>query len=479
MTQPNLVVIMTDQHARRLAGCYGDRIVRTPNLDALAARGTVFEQAYCNAPLCCPSRMSFLTARHPYEINVLANSARLDSEIPTFAHALNRVGYDTILCGRMHFNGPDQRHGFAERIFPDCGGYGSEGMLKGASGHGRGCIDKSGPGKNHHTLYDQECVAEACRWLRARNSDKPFLLVVGLVSPHTPLVCGRELFDYYHTRVELPQHPAGHLETQHPYLRRYRKNKEIDHVTDAELRRCRAAYYGMVEETDAEIGKVLAAVKARADAEQTAVVYTSDHGEMAGWHGLWTKQTYYEDSAGVPLIVSWPGRVKSGVRMKTPVSLVDLGPTLAAWSGADPIPFAAGISLASALENGTEPPRRPVFAELLPENTKKNGPTGGPSRMMVLDGWKCNVYHEEGAELYDLTNDPGEERNLAGDPAQASRLAAMEKAIRVGWDPAQIVTHEAERVKSRQYIAKAPSDPKDPPGSQWKGPADYGYFEPV
>lgn len=478
MRQPNIVLIMTDQHARRVSGCYGDPIVRTPHLDALAARGTLFEHAYCNAPLCCPSRMSFLTGRHPHEISVWANSARLDSELPTFAHALDRAGYDTVLCGRMHFNGPDQRHGFGARIFPDSSGH-AEGTLEGASGYGRACIDKSGPGRNHHLLYDEECVAEARRWLDARQGVKPFLLVVGLISPHTPLVCPRETFDRYFKQVDLPAHPPGHFEQMHPYNRRYRANKGVDTCTEHETRRARAAYYGMIEHTDAQIGLLLESLAAQSFAGETAIVYTSDHGEMAGQHGLWTKMTFYEDSTGVPLIASWPGRVREGARVAQPVSLVDLAPTLTDWAGTEPIPHASGGSLQRLLAGKPDAAARRVFSELLPENHKKRGPTGGPSRMLVDGGWKCNVYHGEAPELFCLDEDPGELQDRAADPACKQRLESMQAALFDGWNPEAIVTREAERIACRAFLSNARSDPKSPPDSKWKGPEGYGFVEAI
>ena len=155
--QPNILLIMSDQHSPHVVGCYGDTVVRTPNIDALAARGVAFDNAYTNYPLCCPARMSFMSGREPYELQGWHNGFVLPSGTPTWAHALGNAGYETLLCGRMHFNGPDQRHGFQRRIFPEVGGN-STGELGGTNRFGRLSMEKSGPGKNHFLLYDQECT---------------------------------------------------------------------------------------------------------------------------------------------------------------------------------------------------------------------------------------------------------------------------------------------------------------------------------
>jgi choline-sulfatase len=181
-----MLVIMSDQHNKHVTGCYGNPVVSTPNMDRLASQGVRFDSAYCPFPLCAPSRMAFMTGREPSEIGAYDNRSVLDSNVPTFAHALGRQGYETVLCGRMHFNGPDQRHGFQSRIFPEVSSN-ATGTLTGTTGFLRTGIEKSDPGRNHYLLYDRECVGQAVRWIRDRHRsgpDQPFMMVVGLVGPH-------------------------------------------------------------------------------------------------------------------------------------------------------------------------------------------------------------------------------------------------------------------------------------------------------
>ena len=482
-TQPNILLIMSDQHSRHVAGCYGDPVVRTPSLDSIASAGVTFAAAYCPCPLCAPSRMSFMTGRRPYELGIWDNGAALSSDTPTFAHALGAAGYETVLCGRMHFCGPDQRHGFDRRVFPEVTGH-AAGDLVGTNGFERTSFEKSGPGRNHYLLYDEQCTSKAVRWLAERAGDgqrtNPFCLVVGLVGPHCPFVCPRELFDRYYEAIRLPCYPPEHLDGLHPYVRRFRRRSKLATLTEHEIRRTRAAYYGMIEFDDRQVGLILNALGEAGLADDTVVIYTSDHGDMAGEHGLWWKMSFYEGSAGVPLIVSWPGHFRQGHVEPSPVSLVDLAPTLADVAGAPAMPGASGETLTGLLRGTGPAPCRTVFSEMHTGAVRRTqGSTEAAARMMRRAEWKCNYYHHEPPELFNLSEDPDEMTDRAGDPACRDVLADMLAEIHRGWDPDAVDASLRRQIAERQYVRSAPAARQVVRSEYWFGPEGYGCVEPV
>ncbi len=481
--QPNILLIMTDQHSKHVTGCYGDPIVSTPNLDRLASQGVLFENAYCPFPLCAPARMAFMTGKIPSTIRMYDNGSILHSDEPTFAHALGQSGYETVLCGRMHFNGLDQRHGFQKRIFPEVSGN-ARGMLEGTNGFGRVSLEKSGPGRNHYLLYDQECVAEATRWLRDRTEDKnnkPFCMVVGLVGPHCPFVCPEDLFEKYFETIDVPEYTDEDHRRMSTFNQRFRQRSKILDATAHEIRRTRAAYYGMVEFDDTLVGLLVSTLEEAGLTENTLIVYVSDHGEMASEHGLWWKMSFYEGSVGVPMIISLPGRIPEGVREATPASLIDLAPTLGEVGGAPDLPGIHGRSLTSYLSGQESDPGRAVFSELFTHRTiwKDRGPSGGPGRMLRKGNWKCMYYHGEGPELYDLDEDPKEMIDRSRDPECQSLLEEMLAEILLDWDPEALQADMDRAIEKRALVRAAPIDNRSLKGEHWRGPVDYGWVDPV
>ena len=219
--RPNILLIMSDQHSPRLLGCDGDSIVRTPSLDRLAEQGVRFENHHCANPLCVPSRMTFLTSRRSSVIGVWTNQCRLESTIPTFVHYLGNADYETVLCGRMHFTGPDQRHGFGQRILGDVHAK-LEHIPMFTTGQSADGVKIAGPGRTAYTRYDQE-VTHVCRqFLEARDKspgDRPFFMTVGFVLPHCPFIAPKQLFEEYLEQVDLPQLPADYHQSLHPFMK--------------------------------------------------------------------------------------------------------------------------------------------------------------------------------------------------------------------------------------------------------------------
>ena len=300
--RPNILLIMSDQHSPNVLGCAGDDVVRTPTLDQLAASGVRFAANHCANPLCVPSRMTFLTSRHSSDIRVWSNACRLRSDIPTFVHHLVNAGYETILCGRMHFNGPDQRHGFERRIIGDISSPQLEPIPISTAGQTAAGVKVAGPGRTAYGRYDEDVTQACCRFLESSDrdpGDRPFFMTVGFILPHCPFIAPKPLFEEYLDKIDVPQLPEGYHDSLHPFLKTWRQNRQVDELTDEQVRTARAAYYGLVTFMDEQVGKILSTLRDTRFGENTLIVYTSDHGEMAGVHRMWWKSSFYQNSAGV------------------------------------------------------------------------------------------------------------------------------------------------------------------------------------
>jgi len=435
---PNILLICSDQHTPRVMGCSGDKIVDTPNLDALAAEGTRFNAFYCNNPICVPSRMSFMTGLYSYKSECTHNFHVLDSRLPTLAHVAVRGGYHAVLAGKMHFNGPDVMHGFLERPLGEMGG---SPVLNGNAGKAPGlehlgncsrpnCMYSTGPGQNPMVSYDEEVTQKSTAWLRDwanLESKPPFFLVAGYLQPHNPFIVQRELYDKYAGRVRAPRYDREYLDNLHPHHKDYRKVIEIDNVPEENWDRAVATYYGMVDQLDQHVGRLIATLKETGQWDNTIVIYTSDHGEMLGYHGRWHKECFREDSAAVPLIVRDP-RKRGPEVVTTTHSLVDLMPTLCDWMGVTPPPDIDGVSLVPALE-GRETEAPPVKSETYTHWSEAEH--GMSANRMVRKGpWKLCYYGAyDNYELFNLEEDPEEMHDLAKDPAYAEKIDELKPEI--------------------------------------------------
>lgn len=444
---PNILLIMSDQHGRNGLGCYGSPIARTPNLDRLAGEGMRFTNAYCPAPLCCPSRMSFLTSRTPSRNRVWGNDHVLHSGIPTFAHALGAAGYRTTLIGRMHFVGPDQRHGFEERPIgefsaghpgsPNPNGPRWERFPGSTSGQGRPAVEIAGRGTTHYQWFDDQVASATCDYLRQRAADaddrRPFAAVAGFVLPHCPFIAPHDLFDHYYDRVDIPEIEPD----QPPTIRRFREVRGIldPPLPEERIRIARAAYFALCEYFDRRIGEVLETLAETGLDRNTLVIYCSDHGEMAGEHGCWWKSSYYENSVGVPLIARLPGVIEADSVCPAVCNLMDLGPTLADAAGAEPMRAVDGRSLWPTMRNAHPPDWRDVtFSELV---DSRGG--GLPSRMVRSGRWKLWQYVDDEnlpPAMFDLENDPEERHDLGRDPDFADERRRLLELLHADWGPA-------------------------------------------
>lgn len=463
--KPNVLVIMSDQHHWRFMGCAGHRLARTPAIDALAARGTRFDNAYCASPLCGPSRMAFMTGQLPSTIGVLDNHQSLHSDIPTFAHHLAAGGYETVLAGRMHFNGPDQRHGFERRLVGDVTPYvygpakrfAQEVLTDGPwhTGPSVESISRSGPGGHAYEHYDQLVAREAAEWMVSRQDDRPFALVVGFVLPHAPFVCSPADFDAFDDLVTEDDLPAWD-DTLHAYNIAMRQRSGLNRqprVTPKDQRRAVVAYLGMCASLDRQVATVLDGLARSGQADQTIVVYTSDHGEQLGEHGLWWKHSFYQGSAAVPMIFAGPG-VSVGQVVSRNVSLIDVGPTLLNMVGCSPMVDVQGRSYRSLLSTDATPQTSPWPDTVFCENLWPSSPHV-IARMVRRGPWKLNHYHGQSPELFNLADDPGEMCDRAKDPACQAILRELMQRVTQDWDHDALLARQRKSEQAGKLIRQA------------------------
>ncbi len=482
---PNILLIMTDQHSKHFLGCYGNRLVRTKNLDRLAAEGMRFSNAYCPSPLCVPSRMSLMTSRSPSANEVWNNNHILDSGIPTWAHVMTMAGYETTLLGRMHFCGPDQRHGFEQRPVGEASAGLVGAPLKGGpawtrfpgstSGQCRKAVEIAGTGHTHYQWFDEERTRVAVRWLKEKagaKSSRPFAAVLGYTLPHCPFVAMKECFDYYYKRVDIPT-----IEERQPAtIRRFRELRGLIEPPLAEerIRVARAAYYGLCEHIDGLIGQVLETLEETGFARDTLVIYTSDHGEMAGEHGCWWKSNYYEGSVGIPLVARWPDVIASGSQSDALCNLMDIGPTFAEIAGTEyPYPVDGG-SLYKTLVEGTDAGRPDeTFSELIDHRS------GVPlaSRMIRSGPWKLWTYADEQnlpPALFHLRDDPEELNDLGEDPKHANIRESLLTRVRKGWNPTEASMRSRLKYEYFAFLHRWGQKVKpDSPDAMVVPPAEY------
>ena len=442
MRPANLIVIMSDEHHPRAMGHAGHPIVQTPNLDRLAASGTSFGKAYCNSPICVPSRASFATGRYVHELATWDNAIAYDGSVPGWGHALQRTGHRVDSIGKLHYRNAEDPTGFDRQYHPMhiYGGYGMVwGALRGGevdfTERSHVMMDPIGPGTSNYNIYDDRIATEAENWLAdaaAHPPERPWVLYLGFVAPHFPLMVQQDILDLY--PVERMPDPRLHPKDgtpRHPWLQRMHEIHPVDDAFDPARRRlATACYYGLCTWIDRQVGRVMEAVETNGLGGNTRIVYTSDHGDNIGARGMWGKSTHYDDAVGVPMIVAGPD-IAAGLHCATPVSLVDLAPTIMHGVGQHPTAWAEGLPGRSLFEIATEPDdaSRTVFSEY--------HAFGAPTAAFMLrDGrHKFNYYVGYAAELFDLNADPGEERNLATEPSHASVLASFTTRLRAMLDP--------------------------------------------
>jgi choline-sulfatase len=436
----NVLVVMVDQLVPFMTRPYGDPVAQTPNMQLLADEGVRFDAAYTPYPLCSPARAAFMTGDYASRHGCYDNASILPADVPTVAHYLTLAGYETVLSGKMHFVGPDQLHGFARRlttdVYPAAMNWVPTQDPDGRfvrGGHARSYV----PPRvgvvpwSKFLAYDEETHFRALEYLRNGPAD-PFFLVVSYHHPHDPFQVTQELWDLYEgVDIPIPDTPEDvEYSVMDVWANEAHETDAVDLRDPDGLRALRRAYYALVSYVDRKLGELLEVVP-----DDTLVIFTSDHGDMLAERAMVQKRCFYEWSARIPLIVRHPDR-RTGV-VDTPVSLLDVAPTILAAAGADePLPM-DGVDLFE--------PRGVVFSEYHVEKVR------APCFMVRQGRWKYVYIHGHGDQLFDLESDPGEWANLAGE----RDTAELRQAILARFDPDAIACHGVESVARRDVIARA------------------------
>lgn len=456
----NFLVIMADQLSAKALPFWGRSPAKVPNVSRLFDEGVVFNSAYCNSPLCAPSRFSMLSGQLPSRIGAYDNACEFTSETPTLAHYLRRGGYRTILSGKMHFIGADQLHGFEERlttdIYPADFGWTPDWARfadRPTWYHSMDSVLTAGTAVRTNQLdYDEEVVFTTRRKLFdiARGHDqRPFLLMASLTHPHDPYAIPKRYWDLYDPAdIELPQPLPPEAQDPHSLRLRHVCGNDLDPVSDEQVRAARRAYYGAISFVDEQIGVLLETLRETGLDKSTVVILCSDHGEMLGERGLWYKMNFFEGAARIPLIVSAPGRFAHR-QVDASVSLIDLLPTLLDLAGLEAAGAAPidGQSLVPHLRGEAEYDQ--VIGEYLGEGAL------APIVMIRRDRYKFIHSPADPDQLYDLVDDPQELRNLAGDPAHAALIAQLRDEADVRWDLSAIEQSVLASQRRRRLVGTA------------------------
>lgn len=441
MKPANLLFILSDEHSKRVLGCYGHPMVRTPNLDALAARGTRFTSAYTNCPICVPGRASFATGRYVHQVRCWDNAIAYTGQPTSWGHRLMEQGHHVAAIGKLHYKVSQPAvNGFDEEIMPlhIADGIGDLlGLIRDELPRRAGSLKlgpEAGPGESEYTQYDRGIADTAVDWLRRsapKHRGKPWALYVGFVSPHFPLIAPPQFYSLYpESQVPWPELYGEAERPRHPFLDAMRKCLCFDEPFDAPMvRRAIAAYFGLVSFLDDNIGKVLRVLRETGLAENTRVIYSTDHGDNLGTRGLWGKSTMYEESAGIPLIMAGPD-VPARTACPTPVTLADGFPTFIQALGAKPDSRDRDLPGASLLDIARgHVPERTILSEY--------HAAGAVTASYMIRHGRFKYIHYVGLPpmLFDLEADPREHRDLGREPAYRETLADCERRLRKVVDP--------------------------------------------
>lgn len=471
--KPNILLVMADQLTAFALAAYGNQVCKTPNIDRLAADGTVFENTYCSYPLCAPSRFAMMTGRLPSRIGAFDNASEFPAAVPTLAHYLRDAGYYTCISGKMHFVGPDQHHGYEDRltteIYPADFSWVPpqtyddidelEVRTKGAVPFGVSSVETiadAGPlARSQQIDYDDEVARRAVQHLfdwRRYGDGRPLFMTVSFTQPHDPYVTTREFWDLYsEDHIDPPRTPSIPLADMDPHSRSLFYHYSLDkfEVTDAIYRRARRGYYGMISYIDSKLGELRRALDEAGLSDDTVIIFTSDHGDMIGERGLWFKKNLFDPALRVPLMIYRPGEPGLN-RVEAPVSLVDLLPTLLELAGGSTDALVTDIDGRSLLPLFREDdPDRRVCAEHL------DGGTSAPRVMIRRGNFKLVLSQAYPPQLYDLSNDPGETCNLAGNAQYSSEFEKLSLEASIIWNLGQLKQDVMQSQRIRQFVNRA------------------------
>ena len=435
--RPNVLLLFSDEHRHDAMGCAGHERVKTPHLDALAENGTRFTQAFTPSPICVPARAALATGQYVHQNRCWSNAEAYSGDPVSWGHHLIEQGHRVDSIGKLHYRGGETDNGFEEEILPLYIRNGV-GWIKGLLRDHEAFFDVSsyvreiGPGSDRYTDYDLGVTRAARQWLSDAGqaaSEKPWVLFVSWLRPHYPLTCPPEYYDLYPLdKMDSARFVSDAELPSHPVTRTIRRNFNYDDAfDDAGRQMARASYYGLCSFLDAQIGAVLDTLDQSGQADNTLVIYTSDHGDHNGDRRMWTKMSLYDESARIPMMMRGPDVPKDHTTDRL-ASLVDIYPTIMQTVGAvdDGLPR-PGINLNDLSRAGSDD--RAVLSEY------HDG--GSPVGMFMLrqKRWKYNYYPGYAPELFDMHADPNELQDLASDPAFAADRDECHRALSRIVDP--------------------------------------------
>jgi uncharacterized sulfatase len=444
----NVLLIVSDDLTNTACSCYGNKICQTPNIDKLAAKSVKFDRAYCQFPLCNPSRASFLTGLRPDTLMVYENATQFRKHKPdaqSVGQTFQKAGYFVARVGKLYHygvpgqigtnglddppswmqvinpRGQDKEDEEADRIFT---------LTPNAKGSARfgGSLSWFASAGLDEEMTDGKIATETIKLLEA-NKDKPFFLACGFFRPHTPYVAPKHWFDKYPAeKLPLPQVPEGHRAAG-PAAAFLSSHKEQDETTDDIRRKAIQAYYASTSHMDAQVGRVLESLEKLGLTEKTIVVFISDHGYHLGEHGLWQKMSLFENSTRVPLVIHVPKGAGNGKVCPRTVELLDLHPTLAEAAGLAVPAELEGKSLAALLKDPAAAWDRPAFTQVARGNVQAKGFMG---RSVRTERYRYTEWDDgkKGTQLFDYDADPGELKNLANDPKYAATVTQMKALLK-------------------------------------------------
>lgn len=416
----NLIFIMSDQHNKEMTGCYGNKKIKTPNIDRIAKEGVRFDNAYCSCPLCVPSRSSFVTGIMPHEGGFWDNAQAFGGGYESFGSQLHEQGYNVTTIGKMHLESDTPKTGFHDQRIPlhmvngkgDI--YGCIRNTEVSRPQFRKSLENAGPGMSDYIRYDREIADQAISYIynESNKSDKPFVLYLGFVSPHFPLNAPEEYFDLYDIEdIDLPSQFHKSQWPDHSVLKEYRQYCNTEDISEETARKAILAYYAMCSFLDEQIGRVLDALEKSQIKDSTRLIYTSDHGDTMGNHGVFFKSTMYEGSVGIPMIMKGPG-IEANTNVDSPVSLLDMYQTVLDCVGAqdnDKSIQRHGISLFETIKN-------PNYNRSIISEYHAFGINVGEFMLRKGD-FKLIYYTGRESMLFDLKNDPNENVDLSQNSA--------------------------------------------------------------
>lgn len=444
MKPSNVLFIFSDEHDPRYMGCSGHPFIQTPNLDALAARGTRFSNAWTPCPVCVPTRASLATGRHVHEIGYWDNAIAYDGRVPSWGHRLQQAGVSVESIGKLHYQDAQCPTGF-DRQHEPMHILNGIGQLWGSVRNpmpelaGKSALyEKIGPGLSNYNRYDLNISDIANQWLQDKATqpqDKPWALFVGFVAPHMPLVVPQQYLDFYLKQdIRLPKLLPRDGYERHPWVQRMASFWDHDATLGSDERRklAIACYFGLITFLDDQVGRLLKTLESTGLAENTRVIYSSDHGDNLGTRGLWNKDVLYRESTGIPMIVAGPDIPKRVCN--THVSLVDLFPTFLEGAGVPLQPEDATLPGRSLFELAQQPddPDRLGFSEYHAVGAE----TG--AFMLTQGHYKYHYYVGFPPELFDLSVDPEETTNLADRAEHQPLLAHFEGLLRKMLNPEDV-----------------------------------------